>query len=113
MVLTLSIVCVHLYLCINMYLYLSGPPESKLWLASYSAWKGVDPCYGKWVHDVCIFSSKDLPHIFKKNHLFANKFYLHLNPTAIECLEEILHNRTITQAVFNDTFYRQLKFINS
>ncbi|XP_014785428.1 beta-1,3-galactosyl-O-glycosyl-glycoprotein beta-1,6-N-acetylglucosaminyltransferase 3 [Octopus bimaculoides] len=91
----------------------SGHPESKLWLAAYSAWQGVDLCYGKWKRGVCIFSTKDLPNIFKKNHLFANKFYLHSNPTAIECLEEILHKRTITQAAFNDTFYRHLKFINS
>lgn len=89
-----------------------GDPNLKKWLASYSAWQSVDPCNGKWVRQICVFSASDLKRLFRRYELFANKFHLTYDPLAVLCLKELLYNRTMNLAISYDlTFYKKLKFV--
>lgn len=90
----------------------NGDPDKKLWMASYSAWRLVNPCHGKWVRQICIFSTRDLKDLHKNRALFANKFYLTFDRLAVSCLEELLYNRSINRDTSLDLeFYKRLKFV--
>lgn len=52
------------------------------------------PCAGKRVRWVCILSIGDLPLLKEAKQLFANKFYLDYQPQTLECLREMIYNRT-------------------
>ena len=89
-----------------------GIPDGKPWLASYTTWKGRRAvCFGKWVRSVCVYGIGDLPALIKNKHLFANKFMLHVDPLAYECMEALIEQRSICPPPFNDTYYRNLRFI--
>ncbi|CAE1238162.1 GCNT3 [Acanthosepion pharaonis] len=60
-----------------------GDPNLKKWLASYSAWQSVEPCNGKWVRQICVFSASDLKRLHRRYELFANKFHLTYDPLAV------------------------------
>ncbi|XP_045214010.2 N-acetyllactosaminide beta-1,6-N-acetylglucosaminyl-transferase-like [Mercenaria mercenaria] len=54
----------------------------------------VKTCHGKFVRQVCVFGVGDLHSAYNSVGLFANKFYLDFEPTALDCLEELLYDRT-------------------
>ena len=92
-----------------------GDPKKKPWLAVYAAWgrNEIDPCFSlHFIHGVCIFGIDDLPQLIGRKELFANKFHLHYQYLAMDCLEEYLWNRTIHPPVFDSYYYRRLPFIN-
>ncbi|KAH9514861.1 Beta-1,3-galactosyl-O-glycosyl-glycoprotein beta-1,6-N-acetylglucosaminyltransferase [Bulinus truncatus] len=73
------------------------------------------PCAGRFVREICILSTGDLPILGKSKHLFANKFYLREDPVVIGCLEEMIFNNTRDEfkgdRLFNSTYYSQLGFV--
>ncbi|XP_045214018.2 N-acetyllactosaminide beta-1,6-N-acetylglucosaminyl-transferase-like [Mercenaria mercenaria] len=80
-----------------------GEPEEyclKPFFLRYVIWqfKGyrdhVKTCYGKFVRQVCVLGVEDLPSAYTSVGLFANKFYLDFEPIALDCLEELLYERT-------------------
>ncbi|XP_056379359.1 beta-1,3-galactosyl-O-glycosyl-glycoprotein beta-1,6-N-acetylglucosaminyltransferase [Hyla sarda] len=53
------------------------------------------PCSGTHVRSVCVFGGGDLQFMLGKHHLFANKFDMDVDPTAIQCLEEYLRHKAL------------------
>ena len=57
---------------------------------------GKRPCHGKLVRHVCINGIGDLKAITRGRELFMNKFHLDYQYLALDCLEQWLHNRTLS-----------------
>ena len=99
-----------------------GQPETDTYqntfIARFKNW-GSEPfnwqCHGKRVRRVCIFGIGDLPLLADRPELFANKFHLDFEPTALDCLEQLHYNRTLDEAVgtttFNVSFYTELAYV--
>ena len=72
-------------------------------------------CHGRYVRTVCIFGLQDLPSLSRSPSLFANKFYYSENPAVLECLDELIMNRTRDEYYgtlkFNTSFYENLEFV--
>ena len=45
-------------------------------------------CHGQVLHTVCITNSADLPTILKSSTLFHNKYFVEMDHTVMDCLEE-------------------------
>ncbi len=59
-----------------------------------------------------MFGVLDLPSLLNRHELFANKFYLHTDPIAYQCVEELMLNRSKLDLPLNDAaFYRQMPFL--
>ncbi|XP_053380004.1 N-acetyllactosaminide beta-1,6-N-acetylglucosaminyl-transferase-like [Mercenaria mercenaria] len=54
----------------------------------------VKICRGKFVREVCILGVEDLHSAYNSVGLFANKFYLNFEHIALDCLEELLYEKT-------------------
>jgi hypothetical protein len=52
-------------------------------------------CYGKVVRKVCVHGIGDLNKITQQNALFVNKFYLHYQYLAFDCIEQWMHKKTM------------------
>ncbi|KAK6172748.1 hypothetical protein SNE40_016345 [Patella caerulea] len=101
-----------------------GIPETtkdkKPFLARFKNWgrEPFDwPCKGKRVRLICIFGVGDLPLLSRRKEMFANKFYLNFEPFALDCLEELHHNKTRDEYLglvkFNTSYYQGLDFIKN
>jgi len=101
---------------------LLGQPETdnyqNLFIARFKNWGDVPfnwPCRGKRVRSVCVLGIGDLPLLAKRPELFANKFHLDFEPTALDCLEQLHYNRTYDEAVgattFDVSFYTKLSYV--
>ena len=57
----------------------------------------------------------DLPLLATREELFVNKFHEDFHPETLDCLEEMLINRTLEEItetlVFNDSYYRTRDFV--
>ncbi|XP_070557239.1 beta-1,3-galactosyl-O-glycosyl-glycoprotein beta-1,6-N-acetylglucosaminyltransferase-like [Ptychodera flava] len=86
-----------------------GPGEngSEAMVARAKLWRGMPSCQGKFVHDVCIFTWRDLPWITRQPHLFVNKFNIHYDGLALECLSELLRDRTYQPIELNIRYYQK------
>lgn len=90
-----------------------GDPNTKPWLASYAGWReNGDPCFGRWVRNICVFGIGDILYLTEKKHLFANKFYIDQQPLALDCLEEWLLSKTCRPVTLDLDYYRNLPFVN-
>ena len=62
-----------------------------------------------------IIGMGDLPLLATREELFAIKFHEDFHPEALDCLEEMLINRTLEEItgalVFNDSYYRTRDFV--
>ncbi|XP_077980194.1 N-acetyllactosaminide beta-1,6-N-acetylglucosaminyl-transferase-like [Glandiceps talaboti] len=67
-------------------------------------WHG--PCNGKIVREICVYGWKDLPSLVGRPHLFANKFHADFDSVTLECLEELINNRTYNPIKPNLQFYK-------
>ncbi|KAJ8319670.1 hypothetical protein KUTeg_002779 [Tegillarca granosa] len=89
--------------------------EIKPFLTRFKSWFPDVPCQGMFIRTICVFGVGDLPYLTKKPHLFINKFFLNLQPIALDCMEEFHYNRTrdefYNKFTFNTTFYEKLEFI--
>lgn len=74
-------------------------------------------CYGKWVRQICIFGVRDLPKLYKTRQLFVNKFHQFYQPLALDCLEELIYNRTrdeyIHKTKTKTSYYENLDFVKN
>ncbi|XP_041363211.1 beta-1,3-galactosyl-O-glycosyl-glycoprotein beta-1,6-N-acetylglucosaminyltransferase-like [Gigantopelta aegis] len=59
------------------------------WFTRLKIWEDwAKPCFGKFVHHICIFGVGDLPRLTTIPHLFANKFHYDFQPLVLDCLQE-------------------------
>ncbi|XP_002734297.1 beta-1,3-galactosyl-O-glycosyl-glycoprotein beta-1,6-N-acetylglucosaminyltransferase-like [Saccoglossus kowalevskii] len=85
-----------------------GTRDVEFIISRTKSWKHFNqPCKGKYVRDVCIFSYQDLPRLFKEPHLFANKFHADYDGLVLKCLEEAIDNRTYNPIKLNIGMYRK------
>lgn len=83
-----------------------GDPETKTFTARATIWSPIADqldwswspwsCRGQWVREICIFGVGDLPWLYRRPELFVNKFYADFEPLAYDCMEELIHNRTLS-----------------
>ncbi|ELU04293.1 hypothetical protein CAPTEDRAFT_85696, partial [Capitella teleta] len=64
-------------------IFFTGNPNKKPWLA----------CYGMWKRGVCIFGAADLPDLRDRHEMFCNKFFLDVQPVALDCLEAWIQHK--------------------
>ncbi|XP_041036654.1 beta-1,3-galactosyl-O-glycosyl-glycoprotein beta-1,6-N-acetylglucosaminyltransferase 3-like [Carcharodon carcharias] len=55
------------------------------------------PCTGRYRHLICVYGSGDLPWIVQQERLFANKFDLQVDNTAVQCMEEYVRYKVINE----------------
>ncbi len=62
---------------------------------------------------ICIFGVGDLPWLYKRPELFANKFFEENQYYAYDCMEELIRNRTIyhEQSYLDMAYYKKLPFV--
>ncbi|KAK3601140.1 hypothetical protein CHS0354_019133 [Potamilus streckersoni] len=101
-----------------------GEPETdpvlKPFLTRFKNWgEGIFdwPCRGMRVRYICVFGVGDLPLLYSRPELFANKFYWNYQRFALDCMEELMYNRTrdefLGKLTFDPTFYRNLGFVKN
>ncbi|XP_046366452.2 beta-1,3-galactosyl-O-glycosyl-glycoprotein beta-1,6-N-acetylglucosaminyltransferase-like isoform X1 [Haliotis rufescens] len=100
-----------------------GEPETDLvkkpFLARYKVWEGGKifggECRGKYVRKICIFGVGDLAKFPERKELFANKFHLHYQPAALQCMDEWYFSRAQREldgeSTFDDSYYKTLGFV--
>ncbi|CAF0779992.1 unnamed protein product [Adineta steineri] len=99
----------------NTHLHTPGGYKAKSdpanWTARFVNW-GESNCYGRIIRGICVFGTVDLPTLFNRRELFANKFHLNADPIAYQCLEELIINKSKLDLPLNDaTFYRRMPFL--
>ncbi|CAF1602291.1 unnamed protein product [Rotaria magnacalcarata] len=107
----------HYWATLNYNIHLRAPGGYKAksdptqWTARYVIW-GKRGCQGIVVHGICILSTADLPTLYNRHELFANKFQLKVDPIAYQCLEEFLINKSQLNLPLNDAaYYRKMPFL--
>ncbi|XP_067672230.1 beta-1,3-galactosyl-O-glycosyl-glycoprotein beta-1,6-N-acetylglucosaminyltransferase-like [Haliotis asinina] len=88
----------------------TGKPDDKDWLATYASW-APEPCAGRRLRGVCVFTEGDLSFLATRRALFANKFLLPVSSVALMCLEQWIHNKTLSHLPFDSYYYKQLPFV--
>ena len=69
-------------------------------------------CRGRYVREVCVFSTGDIPWLLQQPNLFANKFHLEEDLRPAACLEAVLDQRVRSLASSVDvSFYRNLPHV--
>ena len=79
-------------------------------MARYKRWlpdQVNNHCNGKYVRRICIPGVADLPVLGVRPELFLNKLYWDYNHYVLDCLEELIYNRTV------DGFYDKWNVITS
>ncbi|KAL3886794.1 hypothetical protein ACJMK2_026766 [Sinanodonta woodiana] len=97
-----------------------GVPETdsilKPFLARFKNW-GDWPCHGMRVRLICVFGVGDIPLLYSRPEIFANKFYWNFEHFALDCMEELMYNRTrdefLGKLTFDPTFYRNFEFVRN
>ncbi|KAI4890381.1 hypothetical protein NFI96_029126 [Prochilodus magdalenae] len=56
-------------------------------------------CNGRYVRDICIYATEDLPWVIEKNSMFANKFESSRFPEALDCLEQWHRHKVLQQTM--------------
>ncbi|XP_060078206.1 beta-1,3-galactosyl-O-glycosyl-glycoprotein beta-1,6-N-acetylglucosaminyltransferase-like [Ylistrum balloti] len=101
-----------------------GEPETstdvKPFLTRFKNWGNGPfnwPCHGKRVRMICIFGVADLPLLAQRPEFFVNKLYWDYEPYTLDCLEELIYNRTrdgyFRTTKFDTTFYENLDFVKN
>ncbi|XP_072309007.1 beta-1,3-galactosyl-O-glycosyl-glycoprotein beta-1,6-N-acetylglucosaminyltransferase 7 [Eucyclogobius newberryi] len=80
--------------------YLTGGWEGSVRAIKWSDQEGAshDGCKGRYVRDICVYGTGDLPWIFKRDSMFANKFESGTYPEALDCLEAWHRIKVLMQA---------------
>ena len=100
-------------------MFISGFPETdsitKPWVARYKN-RNQRKCHGYYVRGVCIMATGDLPILAERKEMFVNKIFLKYHQPVLDCLEEIIHNRTrdefMGHMTFDASWYSTLDFIS-
>ncbi|XP_069115349.1 beta-1,3-galactosyl-O-glycosyl-glycoprotein beta-1,6-N-acetylglucosaminyltransferase-like [Argopecten irradians] len=101
-----------------------GEPETstdvKPFLTRFKNWGNGPfnwPCHGKRVRMICIFGIEDLPLLAQRPEFFVNKLYWDFEHFALDCLEELIYNRTregyLQITKFDTTFYENLDIVKN
>lgn len=94
--------------------------EGKSYTVRYSLWYSYDAplqweCQGKWIREICIFGVGDLQLLYHRPELFLNKFHADFEWLAYDCMEELVHNRTMAAlegtVTFDPSYYLRLPFV--
>ncbi|XP_041373846.1 beta-1,3-galactosyl-O-glycosyl-glycoprotein beta-1,6-N-acetylglucosaminyltransferase-like [Gigantopelta aegis] len=95
-------------------------PKAKPFLTRFKNWGSPPynwPCAGQRVRLICIFGIGDLPLLEDRKELFANKFYWDYEPYALDCMEELNHNRTRDEYAglthFDASYYKHLAIVTN
>ncbi|KAI0233903.1 Beta-1,3-galactosyl-O-glycosyl-glycoprotein beta-1,6-N-acetylglucosaminyltransferase [Lamellibrachia satsuma] len=103
----------------------TGNPETKPFTARGTIWSSfadqIDwswnhwDCRGKWVRQICIFGVGDLPWLYDRPELFANKFHSDFEYIVYDCIEDLIFNRTRDghNRRFNGSYYERLPFVRN
>ena len=62
--------------------------ENVFWMIPNRLKKKNIRCHGEVVHDICIITSADLHHVVARNYPFHNKYFMELDHTVMDCMEE-------------------------
>ena len=66
---------------------------------------------------ICVHGIGDLPQLASRPELFTNKFYLDYHQLALDCMEELVLNRTRDEVLgrrrFDTSFYQKLDFVQN
>jgi hypothetical protein len=68
-------------------------------------------CKGIYIHNVCIYSLRDVPELVGRREYFANKFHLQYDPVTYQCMEEWMANKIKKEETIKITDYCRLPFI--
>ncbi|OWF44638.1 beta-1,3-galactosyl-O-glycosyl-glycoprotein beta-1,6-N-acetylglucosaminyltransferase-like [Mizuhopecten yessoensis] len=99
-----------------------GEPETstdvKPFLTRFKNWGNGPfdwPCHGKRVRMICIFGVGDLPLLAQRPEFFLNKLYWDFEPFTLDCMEELVYNRTregyLQITKFDTSFYENLDIV--
>ncbi|CAD5121298.1 DgyrCDS9827 [Dimorphilus gyrociliatus] len=93
-------------------------PVTYLFIGRFKNWGGYPfdyPCAGKRVRGICILSIGDLSLLANRKELFANKFHLDYQPFALQCMRELIYNRTRDELAgkreIDLSYYENLKMV--
>ena len=66
-----------------------------------------------WVRTVCVLGLEDLPWMRNRPELFVNKLHFNFEPLTLDCLEELMFNRTIAGDLipFDNSYYKRLPIV--
>ena len=94
--------CIIIVTCVDFIII--GDPYSRNFSSRFSIWKpqsnqrtSSSVCEGQWVRDICVFGSGDLPRLYNRSELFANKLFMENDIVAYDCMEELALNRTLDE----------------
>ena len=103
---------------------LLGDPETKTFTARATIWLPIANqvnwswkpwnCRGKWVREICIFGIGDMPWLYDRPELFANKFHQDFEYVTYDCMEQLIFNRTVEDSIhnFNPTYYLNMSIVS-
>ncbi|CAD5121300.1 unnamed protein product [Dimorphilus gyrociliatus] len=93
-------------------------PVTYPFIGRFKNWGGYPfdyPCAGKRVRGICILSIGDLSLLANRKELFANKFHLDYQPFALQCMRELIYNRTRDELAgkreIDLSYYENLKMV--
>lgn len=86
------------------------PPGTSPFLSTHVQWvHSRRNCGGKYVRGICIFGVSDLQDIVWNNALFVNKFHADYQYLALDCIEELIWNRTFRPLPMDLRYYTSLR----
>ncbi|XP_070576022.1 N-acetyllactosaminide beta-1,6-N-acetylglucosaminyl-transferase-like [Ptychodera flava] len=83
--------------------------RAKMWDDGTSDRSGNIRCHGKYIHDICILTTADLPWLLRQPFLFANKFHVTYDPLVIDCLQEIIGHRSLHDSPVDVKIYSEYR----
>ncbi|KAJ0023428.1 hypothetical protein NQD34_003327 [Periophthalmus magnuspinnatus] len=97
--------------------YLTGGWGGSIRAIKWSDQEGTshDGCKGRYVRDICVYGTDDLPWILKSAAMFANKFESGTHPEALDCLEQWHRIKVLKQATvpIDPTWLLAIPYSNS
>ena len=99
---------------------ITGIPESdsnkNVFLVRYKVW--YSGCKGKLDGAHCTYGVGDLPALFNRPELFANRFEIDFEPAALDCMEELHYNRTRDELegrarALNISYYADMDYVKN
>lgn len=90
-----------------------GHPDQKPFYGRYIGWNSPNHttrCKARhFVHNICVFSFRDLPMLKQRHKLIANKFDIEYDPLVYMCMEEWIQNKTLRrEGITNPKLYKKI-----
>lgn len=73
-----------------------SPNKTKSWVSRFAVWDTYknSNCSGIWRNTACVFNCGDLPMLSGRSELFLNKLWIESYSVALDCMHELIFNRT-------------------